>query len=73
MKFQDIEISEDGPVGWITIRRDDRLNALRMTITDGRVAQINCNSERALPEMEFRRYVQSLGGPVGSVANLLDD
>jgi len=32
----------------------------------GRVAQINCNSERALPETEFRRYVQSLGGPVRS-------
>jgi enoyl-CoA hydratase/carnithine racemase len=34
MKMHDIEVSEVGPVGWITIRREDRLNALRMTITD---------------------------------------
>ncbi len=34
MDFQDIEVSEDGAVGWITIRREERLNALRMTITD---------------------------------------
>ncbi|WP_093925530.1 hypothetical protein [Sulfitobacter brevis] len=33
---------------------------------NGRVAQINCTSERALPETEFRRYVQNLGGQVRS-------
>lgn len=34
MDPQDIEVTEQGPVGWITIRRPDRLNALRMTVTD---------------------------------------
>jgi enoyl-CoA hydratase/carnithine racemase len=34
MAYQDIEVAEDGPVGWITIRREARLNALRMTVTD---------------------------------------
>ncbi|SEP16778.1 Enoyl-CoA hydratase/carnithine racemase [Salinihabitans flavidus] len=34
MEMNDIEVSEDGPVGWITIRREDRLNALRMNVTD---------------------------------------
>lgn len=31
-----------------------------------RVAQIICNSERAQPKTEFRRYVQNLGGQVQS-------
>ncbi len=34
MAYRDIEIVEDGPVGWITIRREARLNALRMTVSD---------------------------------------
>lgn len=34
MEFQDIKVSEGGPVGWITICREERLNALRMTVTD---------------------------------------
>lgn len=32
----------------------------------GRVAQINCNSERALPETDFRRCVRNAGGQVRS-------
>ncbi|MDA0339806.1 MAG: enoyl-CoA hydratase/isomerase family protein [Proteobacteria bacterium] len=34
MDMHDIRVTEDGPVGWVTIQREDRLNALRMTITD---------------------------------------
>ncbi|MDF2373879.1 MAG: enoyl-CoA hydratase/isomerase family protein [Rhizobiaceae bacterium] len=34
MKMTDIEVSEKGTTGWITIRREDRLNALRMTVSD---------------------------------------
>ena len=33
-KFEDIAVSVDGPVAEITIRRPERLNALRMTISD---------------------------------------
>ena len=32
----------------------------------GLVAQISCNWERALPETEFRRYVQNLSSQVRS-------
>jgi enoyl-CoA hydratase/carnithine racemase len=34
LDLHDIEIAEEGPVGWITINRPHRLNALRMTVTD---------------------------------------
>ena len=34
MTYQDIEMTEEGPTGWITIQREDRLNALRMSVTD---------------------------------------
>lgn len=34
MTYQDIEVSEEGSTGWITIRREERLNALRMAVSD---------------------------------------
>ena len=34
MDSKDIEVAEEGAVGWITIQRPDRLNALRMSVSD---------------------------------------
>ncbi|MBD9375427.1 enoyl-CoA hydratase/isomerase family protein [Rhizobium sp. ARZ01] len=53
MAYQDIEVSEDGAVGWITIRREDRLNALRMTITDVEIVS-------ALNEFGKRRDIRAI-------------
>lgn len=34
MDYEDIEVTREGSTGWITIRREERLNALRMGKTD---------------------------------------
>lgn len=53
MTFQDIEVSEDGPVGWITIRREARANALRMTVSDREIIH-------ALAEFGARRDIRAI-------------
>jgi len=61
-----LEPSCGGGVILTAIAEGSVAKILGLMFAQGRVAQINCNSERALPETEFRRYVQSLGGPVRS-------
>lgn len=59
MKFEDIQVHEVGPVGWITIRREARLNALRMTVTDREiVAALDAFAARP----EVRAIVLTGGG-----------
>lgn len=53
MAFQDIAVSEEGPVGWITIRREARANALRMTVSDREIV-------RALEEFGARRDIRAI-------------
>lgn len=53
MKYSDIEVTTDGPVAWITIDREDRHNALRMTVTDREMVD-------ALRELEAKNEIRAI-------------
>lgn len=51
--YSDIELSENGPVAWITIDRETRHNALRMTVTDREIVD-------ALRRLETRNDIRAI-------------
>lgn len=53
MNYEDIEVTENGPVGWITIKRESRLNALRMSLSDVEIVN-------ALEEFEQRKEIRTI-------------
>ena len=53
MSYEDIEVEERGPVGWITINRESRLNALRMTLSDREIID-------ALAAFERRKDIRAI-------------
>lgn len=59
MAYEDIEVSETGSTGWITIRREDRLNALRMGVSD---REIVAALEAFAARTDIRAVVLTGGG-----------